>query len=108
MPNILFICSRNQLRSPTAEAVFAALPGIETDSAGLADDAACPLDADQLAWADLICVMEKRHRALLTRRFKHHLKGKKLVCLDIPDHYSYMQPELVQLLQQRVPRHLGL
>lgn len=108
MPKVLFICSRNQLRSPTVEAVFAALPGIETDSPGLADDAARPLDADQLAWADLIYVMEKRHRALLTRRFKHHLKGKKLVCLDIPDHYSYMQPELVQLLQQRVPRHLGL
>lgn len=62
-PNTLFICSRNQLRSPTAEAVFAALPGIETDPAGLADDAASPLDADQLAWAaDLIDVMEKRRR----------------------------------------------
>ncbi len=42
MTRVLFICSRNRLRSPTAEAVFAAWPGVETDSAGLAPDAARP------------------------------------------------------------------
>lgn len=106
MKNVLFICSRNKLRSPTAEAVFAALPGIETDSAGLAEDATCPLGADQLEWADVVCVMEKRHRALLARRFRSHLLGKKVVCLDIPDNYDFMQPELIQLLETRALRHL--
>lgn len=106
MKNVLFICSRNKLRSPTAEAVFAALPGIETDSAGLAEDANCPLATDQLDWADIVCVMEKRHRTLLARRFSRHLLGKKVVCLDIPDNYDFMQPELIQLLEKRAMPHL--
>lgn len=106
MKNVLFICSRNKLRSPTAEAVFGALPGIETDSAGLAEDATCPLAADQLEWADIVCVMEKRHRTLLARRFRSHLLGKKVVCLDIPDNYEFMQPELIQLLEKRALHHL--
>lgn len=82
------------------------MPGIETDSAGLAADADCPLSPDQIEWADVICVMEKRHRMQLTQRFKRYLVGKKLVCLDIPDNYQFMQPELVSLLEKRVFPHL--
>ena len=106
MKRVLFICSRNRLRSPTAEHVFSSVPGIETDSAGLASDADCLLSADQIEWADVICVMEKRHRAQLTQRFKRHLSGKKVVCLDILDNYQFMQPELVSLLEKRVLPHL--
>ena len=36
---VLFLCSRNRLRSPTAEQVFGTWPNLEVDSAGLADDA---------------------------------------------------------------------
>lgn len=50
--------------------------------------------------------MEKRHRTQLTQRFKRHLSGKKVVCLDIPDNYQFMQPELVALLEKRVAGHL--
>jgi predicted protein tyrosine phosphatase len=105
MRRVLFICSRNRLRSPTAESVFAA-PGIETDSAGLAPDADCVLSAEQVEWADLIFVMEKQHRAKLKQRFKASLDGKRIVCLDVPDRYEFMQPELVALLQQKVGQHL--
>jgi len=42
----LFICSRNRLRSPTAEAIFARWPGVESDSAGLGSDADVPLSSD--------------------------------------------------------------
>ena len=108
MPRVLFICSRNRLRSPTAERIFSAVPGVETDSAGLASDADCPLSSDQIDWADVICVMEKRHRLQLTQRFKRYLSGKKVVCLDIQDNYQFMQPELVSLLEKRVPPHLRL
>ncbi|MFC7093068.1 low molecular weight protein tyrosine phosphatase family protein [Jeongeupia naejangsanensis] len=102
MIRVLFICSRNRWRSPTAETVFAAWPGIETDSAGLAADAETPLSAEQLAWADLVCVMEKRHLRLLNSRFGGALRDKKLVCLGIPDQYRFMQAELVSLLEARV------
>lgn len=34
MTRVLFVCSRNRRRSPTAEHVFRNVPGIETASAG--------------------------------------------------------------------------
>ena len=51
MHRVLFICSRNRLRSPSAERLFADWPGVETDSAGLAADAETPLEREQLEWA---------------------------------------------------------
>lgn len=106
MQRLLFICSRNRLRSPTAEQLFAGHPGIETDSAGLAPDADTPLDAEQIRCADLIFVMERAHRSKLTQRFGPQLKGKKLVCLDIADNYAFMQPELVALLEKKMAPYL--
>jgi len=101
MTRALFLCSRNRLRSPTAEAVFAAWPGVETDSAGLAPDADTRVAAEQLDWADVVFVMERAHQARLAAQFGAHLRHKKIVCLDIPDRYAYMQPELVTLLERK-------
>ncbi|WP_175731102.1 low molecular weight protein tyrosine phosphatase family protein [Burkholderia ambifaria] len=102
MTRALFNCSRNRLRSPTAEAVFAAWPGVETDSAGLAPDADTQVSIEQLEWAEIVFVMEPAHKAKLTARFGARLKHKKIVCLDIPDRYAYMQPELIALLERKV------
>lgn len=106
MQRVLFICSRNRLRSPTAERVFADFPGVETSSAGLAPDAEDRLTTDHLDGIDLIFVMERAHRSKLTREFGRHLRSVRVICLDIPDDYQYMQPELVALLQARVTPHL--
>ena len=99
--NALFICSANRLRSPTAEQVFAQWPGVETDSAGLSNDAVSVLSPDQIGWADIIFVMEKAHRSKLSKRFKRHLGGKRVICLDIPDDYAFMDPGLVRLLEAK-------
>lgn len=104
--NVLFICSQNRLRSPTAEQVFADWPGIETQSAGLGNDANTPVSPELLAWADVIFVMEKAHRNKLSKKFGHYLSGKRVICLDIPDEYDFMDPVLVQLLRQKVTRFL--
>ncbi len=104
--NALFICSQNKLRSPTAEHVFAKWPNIETDSAGLNNDAETTLTPEQIDWADLIFVMEKAHRNRLTHKFKKHLKNKRVICLDIPDEYEYMDANLVRLLEVRAGRFL--
>ena len=106
MTKALFVCSRNRLRSPTAEALFATWPNVETDSAGLAPDAEVPLSSEQIAWADIIFVMEKIHRNKLSKRFPRHLKGKRIVCLAIPDDYAFMDPELVRLLETRAGSYL--
>ena len=106
MANVLFLCARNRLRSPTAEQVFAAWPGVETASAGLNPDADEVVGADLVEWADLIFVMEKAHRAKLQKRFRARLKSTRVVCLDIPDDYAFMDPALIQLLHARVTPHL--
>ena len=98
---ILFLCSRNKLRSPTAEAIFSDRNDIEVDSAGLNSDAVVLLSADQVEWADLIVVMESRHREKLNRNYRSALAGKRIVVLNIPDDYDYMDPELIELLKRR-------
>lgn len=104
--NVLFVCTQNRLRSPTAEQVFADWPGVETQSAGLGNDAGNPVSPELLAWADLIFVMEQAHRNKLSAKFRTCLGGKRIICLDIPDQYGYMDPLLVQLLQRKVSRFL--
>lgn len=99
---ILFVCGRGLIRSPTAEQIFAHCPGVETASGGISSDADSPLSADLVEWADLICVMEPRHREKLKRTFSRWLRGKRVVCLQIADNFAFMQPELVQLLKERV------
>ena len=98
---ILFLCSQNKLRSPTAEAVFSEHPSVDVDSAGLNNDAEMPLSVEQIEWADLILVMEKAHRSRLNRKFSKALGGKRIVVLNIPDDYDYMDPALIDLLKQR-------
>lgn len=82
------------------------MDGIEVSSAGTSVEAECPVSADLLQWADRVFVMEQRQRRHLQARFASALKDKKIICLDIPDIYSYMQPELVEVLRAKVLRHL--
>ncbi len=106
MTNVLFVCSQNKLRSPTAEQVFAEWPGLEVASAGLNHDAEVPLTGELVEWARIIFVMEQAHRNKLRKRFKPHLKTARVICLGIPDEYDFMDPDLVRLLKARVPQFL--
>jgi predicted protein tyrosine phosphatase len=108
MKRVLFICSQNELRSPTAERVFSGRRDLEVASAGLNHDAPQPLTPALLEWADVILVMEKAHLVRMRRRFRKHLNRQRLVCLNIPDRYGYMDPDLVELLEAKVPGFLGL
>ncbi|GGA78837.1 protein-tyrosine-phosphatase [Arenimonas soli] len=103
---VLFICSQNRLRSPTAEQVFANWPGIEASSAGLNHDAENPVTPELLQWADIVFVMERAHRNKLSAKFKPHLGKARVVCLEIPDEFEFMDPGLIRLLKAKVPRHL--
>jgi predicted protein tyrosine phosphatase len=103
---LLFVCSENRLRSPTAEAVFSEYEGVEAIGAGTNHDAETPVSGDLVEWADAILVMEKSHRNKISKKYKEQLKGKKLVVLDIPDVYECMDPELIKLLKAKVPRYV--
>ena len=108
MKRVLFVCSQNRLRSPTAEQVFAQYSGIECMSAGTNNDAENPLTVELVEWAEIIFVMEKAHRKKLLSKFKSSLTSQRVICLDIPDEYEYMDPVLVQLLKSKIPRFLPL
>jgi predicted protein tyrosine phosphatase len=103
---VLFVCSQNKWRSPTAEQIFGEQPGLVCASAGLNHDAENPLTPELVEWADLIFVMERAHKARLSARFREHLLGTRVICLGIPDRYRFMDPALVKLFKAKVPRFL--
>jgi predicted protein tyrosine phosphatase len=99
---VLFVCSQNKLRSPTAEQVFSDRPGFEVASAGTDRGAETPVSPELIEWADVIFVMERAHRNKLGRQFRAHLKNKRVIWLDIPDDYEYMDPLLIRVLEAKV------
>lgn len=106
MKRVLFVCSQNRLRSPTAEQLYAGHPDLEVASAGTNNDAETPLSDELVDWADLIFVMERAHRNKVQKKFRRALGSARVICLDIPDDYELMDPELIRLLQARLARHL--
>lgn len=105
---ILFVCSENRLRSPTAAAIFSEYEGVEAISAGTNADCEQPVSGDLIEWADAVLVMEGTHRNKIAKKFRDLLKDKKLAVLEIPDHFEYMDPLLVKLLEARVPRYVSI
>ena len=103
---LLFICSQNQWRSPTAEKLFQGVPGYSARSAGTENGARIKVTECHIGWADLIFVMERRHAERLKSKFSEALAGKKIICLDIPDHLTYMHPELIELLKDRLSEYV--
>jgi predicted protein tyrosine phosphatase len=106
MKNILFVCSQNKLRSPTAEKVFSDNPNLKVASAGLDNDAVITLTPELIEWADLIFVMEKNHQNRLQKKFKKYLTKQRIISLNIPDEYDYMDPALIEILKSTVPKYL--
>jgi predicted protein tyrosine phosphatase len=106
--HLLFVCSRNQWRSPTGEQVWRRDPRVQVRSAGTSAGARRVVSAADLAWADVVLVMEDKHKSRLLAEYRALLLHKALHVLDIPDDYKYMDPDLVELLGDPVAELLGL
>jgi predicted protein tyrosine phosphatase len=106
--NLLFVCSRNQWRSPTAEEVWRNHPDLRVRSAGTSPNARRRVTEADLRWAHSIFVMETKHKARLQAEFARLVANKPIHVLDIPDDYQKMDPELVELLKTSVAAILGL
>jgi predicted protein tyrosine phosphatase len=106
--NVLFVCSRNQWRSPTGEQLWRRHPRVNARSAGTSAGARRMVSAADLAWADVVLVMEDKHKSRLVAEFRALMLHKPVHVLDIPDDYKYMDPELVELLGDPVADLLGV
>ena len=102
----LFVCSRNRWRSPTAERVFRNDQRLSVRSCGLSSQSPRTLRAEDLVWADVVFVMESKHRSRILGEFRNALGGTPVHVLEIPDDYQFMDPELVELLTDRVEQYL--
>lgn len=102
---ILFVCSRNRRRSLTAERLFEGTPGWLVRSAGTEDGARVKVTQGQVGWADVVVVMEKRHKERLRQKFPELFGQKRCLCLFIPDDYEFMDPALVALLGEKMRDH---
>lgn len=107
MQNVLFICSSNQWRSPTVEEVWPKHPDINARSAGTSPKARKTVSSSDIRWADVIFVMEQKHKNRLKAEFTRMLEYKPLHVLDIPDEYQYMDEELVQELEISVGAYIS-
>lgn len=102
------MCSRNKWRSLTAEKIFSVLDAYDVRSAGTEEGARIKVTEGHIGWADIIFVMEKKHKRRLWDKFNHELQNKRLVCLDIPDDYSFMDEDLVEILKSRVSGYIKI
>ncbi|MFC5702601.1 low molecular weight protein tyrosine phosphatase family protein [Cohnella faecalis] len=103
---LLFVCSRNKWRSLTAEKIFNGYNGYEVRSAGTEENARIKVTEGHIGWSDLIFVMEKKHTRRLREKFSDKLRGKQIVCLDIPDDYKFMDEDLIEILKSRVSDYI--
>jgi predicted protein tyrosine phosphatase len=103
---ILFICSRNKWRSLTGEKIFHGFNGYDVRSAGTEENARVKVTSGHIGWADLIFVMERKHLRRIQAKFGSMISSKKIICLDIPDDYQFMDIELIEVLKSRVSEYI--
>jgi predicted protein tyrosine phosphatase len=96
--HVLFVCGRNQKRSPTAHKLFQSDPRLSVKSAGTSDSSKRTIQYSDLLWADLILVMESKYESRIRSRFADFDTFPKFKSLDIPDDFEFMSEDLVDLL----------
>ena len=101
MTKVLFVCARNQWRSPTAENLYRRDQRLQVRSVGLSPKSRRRIKEADLDWADLVLVMESEHKSRLLKDYSK-LELPSVVSLDIPDDYPYMDPELISRLTEEV------
>lgn len=99
---LLFVCTVNYIRSATAHEIYRDDARFEVQSAGTSRLARQRLTPALLAWADAVIVMEKRHRDVIRRQYPAVYRQKRVACLQLPDDYLYMEPQLIEVLRERV------
>ena len=102
--NLLFVCSMNQWRSPTGEAIFRNVDGVSVRSGGTSKSAKRRVSHKDINWADMILFMEQKHKSRLMSEYRQDLKYKTIHVLDIPDDYRFMDEDLIEIIREKVDK----
>lgn len=105
--NLLFVCSRNEWRSKTAETIFRNRADFKVKSAGTSKTARIRISRKIIEWADTIFVMENMHKKRIAKSFPDLYQSKEIIVLDITDDYKYMDEDLVENLEDSVSYYLN-
>ena len=103
---LLFVCTLNLQRSPTAESFFDNNKKYEAESVGIHESAFKKISKPSVRWADIIFCMENIHKKFILEKFPKESKGKKIIVLDIPDIYFRNDPELREILEEKLDNWL--
>ena len=101
---LLFVCTANLNRSPTAEDLFKNAKNFEAKSAGIHLLSENPIKPELIQWADIIVVMDEKqdnHKTILLQMFPE-VKTKPIIDLEIPDIYEKNNTELKELIKKRM------
>lgn len=96
----LCVCSAGLLRSPTIAWVMSN-NGYNTRACGVHDYALIEVDKVLLEWADIIICADETHLDVLRNRYPDLVEYHAYV-LHIPDQFQYRDPELVQLIEEKL------
>jgi predicted protein tyrosine phosphatase len=100
-PNILIVCGRNKRRSRTAEYIFKNDSRFSIRSAGLSEKSERQLSEKDVIWSDLILTMEDKQKARIKELYRH-LDLPPIEVLYISDDYEYLDPALIELLEEKI------
>jgi predicted protein tyrosine phosphatase len=106
---LLFVCSQNKRRSLTAEKMFKDNPDFDVKSAGTENNARVKITLGMIRWADLIFLMERKHRDRLKQHYPEdinpRIRNKTCITFNVPDDFTFMQPELIEILEDHLAEH---
>jgi predicted protein tyrosine phosphatase len=100
-PNILVVCGRNKIRSKTAEHIFKNDERINIRSVGLSTTSNRKIKIKDIEWANLILVMENKHKSRIVNTYKN-VEIPKIIVLEIGDEYKYLDKELCKILKSKI------
>lgn len=100
--NVLFVCTMNKWRSPTAEKIYKKHPLLNVRSAGTSSKARRKISIGDVRWADLIILMEEKHCERIRAEFRQEIDFCELHVLDVEDRFQFMDPQLVAELMDNI------
>ena len=98
---VLFVCALNQWRSPTAEHLYRDDARLQVRSAGVRADARRRVSQSDLAWADVVFVMDREQKRWIQEQFRS-VQLPDIRILDVPDEFTYMDPRLQAALRAAI------